>query len=44
MVGGGQNFFPMQKGGPELFPVGKGGEGPEKIGDWPSQTDGPPSR
>ena len=41
--GGDQFFFSGPKGGgPEFFPVGKG-RGPEKIGDRPSQTDGPPS-
>ncbi len=51
--GGGPEFFPKAKGGPEFFPVGKGvdqnffvyarGGGPEKIGDRPSQADGPHS-
>ena len=45
-------IFTQPKGGPEFFPVDKGGGDqnyftyakgrPEKIGDQPSQTDGPP--
>ena len=48
---GDQNFSRKPKGGSTFFPVGKGGDqncfayakggGPEKIGDRPSQTDGP---
>ncbi len=45
--GGPEIFFQKLKGGPEFFPVWdqnffayeKGG--PEKNGDWPSQTDAP---
>ena len=50
--GGGQNFFHEAKGGDQkFFPSAKGGTknffsyakgGPEKIGDQPSQPDGPP--
>ena len=49
---GGPEFLGEAKGGgPKFFPVGKGGDqnfftyakgGPEKIGNRPSQTDGPP--
>ncbi len=51
--GGGTRIFSRGKsGGPKFFAVGKGGGtkffftyakgGPQKIGDRPSQTDGPP--
>ncbi len=47
-----QKFSQNQKGGTEFFPIGKGGTkmflrmqraggGPEKTGNWLSQTDGP---
>ncbi len=40
--GGGSRFFPhRQRGQPIFFTYAKG-VGPEKIGDRPSQTDGPP--
>ncbi len=49
--GGGRIFSQGQRGGQKFFPVGELGdqifftyakEGPEKIGNRPSQTDGPP--
>ncbi len=41
--GGDQNFSPQAKGGTKIFCHRQRG-GPEKNGDRPSQTDGPPSR
>ncbi len=51
-LGGGTRIFSRgQSGGPTFFAIGEGGDqnfftyakgGPEKIGDRPSQTDGPP--
>ena len=36
----GDHFFQWVKGGPEFFEGHRGG-GTRKIGDWPSQIDGP---